>query len=130
MNKQLSLENIFLAIRLNCPVDARADRPLTLLKLPGKIRNTGVGRALFVYYALKSGHSQEDITERIRMTLEEFDGKKGRLNDFIAKGRHRFENDPNGPEDVYLFFYRKFLLVKSYLKYNHQWECVDDTLYT
>lgn len=129
MNKQLSLENIFLAIRLNCPVDPEAEKPLLLYKQSGTVKHKGIGRMLFLYFAIKAGHDIESIQQHILMTGDELEGKIHKINKFITSGRLRFENDPNGPEDTSLFFYRKFLLVKSYLKYNHLFLVNDESFH-
>ncbi len=128
MNKQISLENIFRAVSANFIIDSKSEKPLQLVKMPGKIKNVGVGRSLFVYFALKCGHMPDQIMEKIRMTSQEFEGKVSRINDYVSVGRDKFNNDPNAPEDIYLFFYRKFLLIRSYLQYNHQYLSDDDIL--
>lgn len=122
ISKQVSLENISLAIKMNCLVDHEADRPLMLLKLPGVIKNRTMGRTLFIFLALQSGHTPHSIRFFLDMSPIEYETKMRKLPELLDKGRFRYETDPNGPEDLDLFFYRKLMLIASYLRYNHQYE--------
>lgn len=120
--KKISLQNIAAAIRINCLIDSQAGKPLTLVKLAGKIKNTGAGRSIFIFFALQAGYDQEAICDYLDMTADEFSGKLSRLPMWIQEGQRRFE-EKQGPENPYRYFWRKFILVRHYLSLCHQFNC-------
>lgn len=116
---KITLEQIEQAVSVNCVIDHTNLKRLTLKKLPGPIKNTGIGRLIFIYLADKLWYTGEEIREYIGMTTEEYGTRFERLPRLIREGREAFESNPTHYDDVPLFFYRKLRLITNYIYVTH-----------
>lgn len=123
---KVSLDAIEKAIRQNCIIDYKATKRLTLKRYVGG-RNIGMGRNLFIFFALKAGYRPQAICDYIDMTRDEFKGRHGRLEGFFVEGKKQFEQisglqdlqSKTEVKDSSLLFYRKMLMIRSSLFTNH-----------
>lgn len=121
---QITMIRIEEAIRANCIIDTYAEKKLTLVKYAGT-KNKGIGRILFMYFAVEAGYGKEDICDYLEMSEDELYGKASRIDHLFAEGKEKFEqvrhpgtsyNFANA-DDSALFFYRKIRLIENYLRY-------------
>lgn len=111
------------AIRLNCRIEQHSVKPLTLVKDHG-VNNKGVARSLFIYVALRTGYTREQIMDFLGIDVAEYDKQVGNSLEYYRCGRELFYKyrDPGAyrlSKDTYLFFYRKLLLVSNYIKFRY-----------
>lgn len=120
----IPLQEIDKSIRINCQIDHKAFKHLTLTK-EGGAKNQGIGRRLFIYVALKAGYDQEQICDYLCITTNEFDNKVKTLNDFYRTGKYLFLNrmtDNMERDESCLLFYRKLVLVGNYLRFRYNFD--------
>lgn len=121
----ISLEAIQSAIKANCVIEKKAIKALTLERQCGQgLSIKGIGRCLFIYIARAAGYTPEEICDYLAINLREYDTKTEALEDLYVTGKKLFENSGNHftyleTRDTYLFFYRKLVLIRNYLKYRY-----------
>lgn len=121
--KKITLTDIDKAIKSNCIVEYNAPKALTLKKGKGQ-PNGGIGRSLFIYFALKIEYTPEEIFDYLGITEHEYKSKSAVLSQMYDNGKLLFEH-PDAQSDVNeneLFFYRKLVLIGNYLRYRFEWQ--------
>lgn len=117
----VSLREIERSISINCAIDKGSGKALQLARWQG-LNNRGLGRVIFIYLALQSGHSQEAICDYLDMGDAEYQQTAAIVDEFYTNGRILFETLGHTAgyletKDAYLFFYRKLVLAQNYLRY-------------
>lgn len=119
--KKIPLREIERSITVNCAVDKKANKALTLYKWQTGV-NKGIARCIFIYIALKCSYSQEEICDYLTISADEYHHKLAVLDNMHSTGRDLFNSI--GTKYTYadtstteLIFYRKLLLAQNYLRY-------------
>lgn len=124
--KKIPLREIERSITINCAIDKKANKPLTLPKWQG-LNNQGIGRCIFIFIAKRCDYDQEEICDYLTMATKEYQSKLAILDELFIHGKLLFETV--GPhanyqetKDTYLLFYRKLVLAQNYLRYRCRYE--------
>lgn len=118
---KIPLREIERSIAINCAVDKKASKSLTLYNWQTGI-NRGVARSVFIYIAQNCNYNAEEICDYLAISPDEYRHKAAVLTDLHDKGRDLFNTigtkitlaDTSTTE---LTFYRKLLLAQNYLRY-------------
>lgn len=119
---QIFLADLEYAIVKHCQIDTQEEKKLVLLKHASH-KNKGLGRSLFMFCAMKMAYDRIDICSYLDMTDDEWYMRVGKLDNLYSVGREDFYNqvgtryEKQDVENPNLFFYRKYLLVSNYLKF-------------
>lgn len=119
---KIPLREIEKSITINCAVDKKASKSLTLYNWQTGI-NRGVARCIFIYIAIKCSYDAEEICDYLAITPDEYRHKAAVLADLHDKGRALFTTIGNkdltlaDTSTTELTFYRKLLLAQNYLRY-------------
>lgn len=120
ISPKISLLTIEKAIRANCLIDDKADKRLSLkLTLPGHL-NKGIGRTLFIYFALQAGHERADVVNFLECGVQEWDTRIRQYEELYGPGR--VTAGEALPKDLAAFFYRKLRLVANMLHLSADYE--------
>jgi hypothetical protein len=118
---KIPLREIERSITVNCAVDKKANKTLTLYKYQTGV-NKGIARCVFIYIAIKCSYNPEEICDYLAITNAEYGHKSAVLADMHDRGRELFTT--KGGNFTYadtscteLIFYRKLLLAQNYLRY-------------
>jgi hypothetical protein len=119
--KNISLREIERSISVNCAIDRKAFKALTLTRWHTGV-NQGIARCIFIYIGLKCGYSSEEICDYLAITGVEYQHKADVLDTMYAGGKELFNTIGATPSyhemnNTYLVFFRKLLLAQNYLRY-------------
>lgn len=124
VKNKISLFDLEYAIQKNCQVDEEGEKRLYLVRHSSH-KNRGLGRSLFMYFGLHLGFDRQDIGSYLDMTDDEWYTKFDGLDKLYSVGREDFYSQSGKAyhrediENTSLFFYRKYLLISHYLKYQY-----------
>ena len=121
VQNKIPLREIERSITINCAIDKKASKALTLPKWHTGV-NQGLARCIFIYIALKCDYSKEEICDYLTITASEYGHKAAVLDVMYSGGRELFNTIGTTPSyhevnNTYLVFFRRLLLAQNYLRY-------------